>query len=105
MVRVQRNNEWYCIGCDKVLGFVLGSELVLAEDIGGKLVQTRGPNLVIKCPTCESKKVWYTADPVVRAIYQLVEAISSVAAKRMVTAVADEIRNLPKADSLEEPGK
>jgi len=94
MVKMQRNNEWYCIGCDQVLGLVLGSELTLAEGIGGEFVQTRGPNLVIKCPSCGSKKVWYTADPIVRAMYQLVDAISSVAASRMVHTISEETRKL-----------
>lgn len=86
-----KNNSWYCIGCDFILGEVLGSELTLAEGVGGKLVQTRGPNLVVVCPTCGAKKVWYTADPIVRAMYQLVDSIATVGAKRMVFIVGEEL--------------
>ena len=83
--------EWYCINhsCGAVLGNVLGSELVLGNDIKGKDVQTRGPNLVIKCPQCSTPKVWYTSDPIVRSLYQLIDATVSVMAHRMMKEVGE----------------
>lgn len=98
MVEMAKKVSWYCVSCSKILGEVLGSELTLAGGIGGENVQTRGPNLCIKCPDCGSKKIWYTSDPIVRAMYQLVDSISSVAARRMITAVAEEMREIAKAD-------
>lgn len=90
----RRVNNWYCINCSFVLGEVIGSEFHVSKDVSGEFIQTRGPNLKIKCPECGAIKIWYTSDPIVRAIYQLVDAIVSVAASQMVTKVAREIRSL-----------
>jgi len=86
-----KTTEWFCINeeCRRCLGSVLGGEFHPAEDIGGKYMQTRGPNLVIRCPDCNTPKVWYTADPITRAMYQLVDAISTQAARRMVSKVSE----------------
>lgn len=81
--------EWQCIACGRVLGEVLGGELLVGVDSG--FARTRGANLTLKCPACGAEKTWYTADPVVRAIYQLVDAISSQAAKRMVDVTVKQI--------------
>jgi hypothetical protein len=84
-------NAWYCINeeCNRELGEVLGSEFHPASDVGGENLQTRGPNLVVRCPNCGTPKVWYTADPITRAMYQLVDAISTQAAKRMISKVSE----------------
>lgn len=84
---------WYCPdkSCGNILGEVLGSELSLKGDYDIKDVRTQGPNLVIICAQCGRKKVWYTSDPVVRAMYQLVDSISSQLARRTVSSLADEL--------------
>ena len=79
--------DWYCVNCNTVLGEVLGGEFQPSKNLTGELIQTRGPNLVVTCPDCGAQKVWYTADPIVRAMYQLVDAIVSTSATRMVHAV------------------
>jgi hypothetical protein len=86
-----KTSEWFCVNdeCRRHLGSVLGGEFHPAEDIGGQHMQTRGPNLVITCPECATPKVWYTADPITRALYQLVDAISTQAARRMISKVSE----------------
>jgi rubredoxin len=79
-------SDWLCIQCGHRLGGVFGGELSPAVD--GKFLRTSGPNLVFTCPECGALKTWYTADVVVRAVYQLVNAISDVAAKSMVEQVS-----------------
>lgn len=86
-------NAWRCVGanCDYVLGFVVGGEFIPSEGIGGKLLQTRGSNLVVICPICGTKKTWYTADNITRAMYQLVDALSGVIVRRSVSIITKEI--------------
>jgi len=74
--------EWMCVDCGYILGKVLGGEL--HPDVPGAQLRTNGPNLVVTCPECSRVKVWYTADPLVRSVYQLTDAIASVAARAMV---------------------
>lgn len=74
--------EWQCVQCGYVLGHVLGGEFYPC--VPGEQMHTSGPNLAVKCPNCNFIKTFYTADPVVRALYQLVNAVSSVAARSMV---------------------
>jgi len=91
-----RNNNWYCVGtgCDEVLGEVSGNELYLSSSVSGDLINSYGPNLMVKCPRCATRKVWYTADPITRSIYQLVEAISGGLATRTVKKLSE--KTLPK---------
>lgn len=86
-----KTSEWFCVNedCRRELGSVLGGEFTPAEDIGGRLLQTRGPNLVVTCPVCGTPKVWYTADPITRALYQLVDVTATQAARRMVSKASD----------------
>jgi ribosomal protein S27E len=81
----REQREWLCVDCGHVLGHMEGGELRPAVD--GRYTITRGPNLVVECPECGFKKVFYTADPMVRALYQLVDSMSAVAAKRMVETI------------------
>ncbi len=82
---------WYCINedCRHELGSVLGGEYYPADSILGGNLQTRGPNLVVRCPECDTQKVWYTADPITRAMYQLVDAVATQGARRMVKTVSE----------------
>jgi len=83
--------EWYCVDCSKVLGHMVGGEL--QPEVDGKFIRTNGPNLNITCPECGSVKVFYTSDPVVRAVYQLVNAVSSVSAKSMIQELSRYVNN------------
>jgi hypothetical protein len=91
-----RDTRWFCINqsCGFVLGRVLGSELEVSEEVTN--LQTRGVNLAIKCPSCDTVKVWYTADPIVRAIYQLIDTVTTVSAERMVKKVSRELQDFSK---------
>ncbi len=82
-------NEWQCINCGIELGQVVGGELTPSDKVPSKNVRTRGPNLVVTCPNCGVVKCWYTADPVVRAMYQLVDALASAMAKRVLSQLSE----------------
>ncbi len=90
----KRITQWYCVSCNHVLGEVLGGEFKGAKDVPGDLIQTRGPNLVVTCPQCGGTKVWYTSDPITRALYQLVDAITTVSANRMVNVVGKRLHEM-----------
>lgn len=86
-----RDNRWFCVNqeCGFVLGNVVGSELHVGKEVTN--VSTRGVNLAIVCPECSTLKIWYTADPIVRSIYQLIDAISAESAKRLIKKVSREL--------------
>lgn len=84
-------SDWKCIGCGFVLGKVLGGEL--HPSVHGSNTRTAGPNLVVTCPECGSIKTFYTSDPVVRAIYQLLNATSAVAAESIMKKLSEARRN------------
>ncbi len=86
-------NDWLCINCGTKLGEVAGGELTPAVSVPSTNVRTRGPNLVVVCPNCGATKQWYTADPVVRAMYQLVDALATALAKRVLNQLS--IATLP----------
>lgn len=77
-----KRSDWLCINCGDSLGQVFGGEFF--PSIDGKYLRTSGPNLEVTCPRCGQRKTFYTADPIVRAIYQLVDAVATQAARRMV---------------------
>lgn len=94
----RRINNWYCVACSYVLGQVLGSEFRPDKSLTGDLLETRGPNLVVKCPECGTKKVWYTADPIVRALYQLSDALATELAGRAIKIISAQTKNIDKLD-------
>ncbi len=91
------NNDWLCINCGTKLGEVAGGELTPAEKVPSKNIRTRGPNLVVVCPDCGATKQWYTADPVVRAMYQLVDALATALAKRVIHQLS--VDTLPRKEN------
>jgi ribosomal protein S27E len=86
-----QKSDWQCIQCGRRLGGVFGGEFY--PDVPPDKLRTSGPNLVVTCPDCGAIKTWYTADPLVRAVYQLVDAIASVAARSMVEQVGRSVNN------------
>jgi ribosomal protein S27E len=84
------NTPWMCIQCGKVLGELLGGELRPDASIPGDHLKTRGPNLEVTCPDCKKVKVFYTSDPIVRATYQLVDALATGLARRAVHVISEE---------------
>lgn len=90
---MQKSSEWLCVQCSAKLGNVYGGEFYPSVD--GKNIQTRGVNLAIVCPSCGATKVWFTSDPIVRSINQLIVAISEEAARAMVNSASRELHKLP----------
>ena len=85
------NNTWVCIGCGKELGTLLGRELVITN---GTALQTQGANLVVSCPVCSKKKVWYPSDQVLRAMNQLIDALATAMAKAAIQGISTELYQL-----------
>lgn len=79
--------QWYCVSCGHVLGHVVGGEFQPA--VGGECLMTRGPNLAVTCPECGTVKTFYTADPIVRAVYQFVDAIVTVMTRRLLANLSE----------------
>lgn len=50
---------WYCPSCKEQIGSVVFGQLYLN---GTMTVNTDGPNLIVKCPHCEARKIWYAQD-------------------------------------------
>lgn len=94
---VRKSTEWYCVSCSFVLGHVIGGEFH-PDTVHGENVRTSGPNLVVTCPECGATKVFYSADPVVRAVYQLVDAISTVAARSMIKSMGAAVHQMDKKE-------
>lgn len=92
----RKTSPWYCVSCSHILGDVVGGEFQGGADLAGNAFVTRGPNLVVTCPECGAQKVWYTADPITRALYNLVDATVSVAAKQAMREFGPYIRGLSK---------
>lgn len=73
--------EWKCPDCDSFLGEVVGGEL---HPDRSNLIRTRGANLEIVCRGCGYVKVWYTNDPITRAMNQLIGVMSAEMVKTMM---------------------
>ena len=80
--------DWVCVECGCTLGHIIGGEL--QPTIDGKYCRTRGPHLVVTCPDCNASKTFYTSDTIVRAVYQLVDAIASVLAQRVLAQIGQQ---------------
>ncbi len=81
---------WVCIECGTVLGHIIGGEL--QPCVPGENCMTRGPHLLVTCPDCGKSKTFYTSDAIVRAVYQLIDAISAVMADRVLKSIANQTR-------------
>lgn len=93
----RKSTEWYCVGCSFVLGHVIGGEFH-PDTVHGSQIRTSGPNLVVTCPECGTAKVFYSADPVVRAVYQLLDAITTSAARSMIRSMGAAINEANKKE-------
>ena len=94
MAYEERDNSWYCPECNHVLGEVVGGEFKGIDQIPASAYETRGANLKVTCPECGRVKIWYTSDTIVRAVYQLVNAVAGESAKIFVREGAKRIRNI-----------
>lgn len=54
-----KQKPWPCPTCGHNLGMVLYGQLLLDK---GVQANTDGSNLVLKCPQCGNRKVWYGND-------------------------------------------
>lgn len=88
---MSKNNTWVCITCGVSLGTLVGQELY---PIDSAKIRTQGANLVITCPQCGARKVWYPADPMLRVLKQLIDVIASETAKSAIRAVGAELSQL-----------
>ena len=90
------DNFWTCVNeeCHHPLGRVVGGEFIPSDDVGGKYIKTRGPNVVIYCPECGTRKIWYTADQLTRAGYQLVDALATILMKRTMSLLTPEVTEM-----------
>jgi DNA-directed RNA polymerase subunit RPC12/RpoP len=84
-------NTWVCITCGGTLGILIGQELL---PVDGAKIRTQGANLVITCPHCGSRKIWYPADPLLRVLKQLIDVIATETAKAAIKAVSNELSQL-----------
>lgn len=86
-----RKSEWRCVGdgCTQVLGEVVGSELEISPGINGNLIHPRGSNLIITCPSCGARKVWYTSDNLDRSMHQLVEMLAQLIAYKTIQKIQE----------------
>jgi ribosomal protein S27E len=91
--------NWLCIQCGHPLGEVIGGELNVGVPEGH--ARTRGANLSVRCPECGAEKIWYTGDIILKAVYQLVDAVVAVITRRMLEVASgklmDELRELEKS--------
>jgi hypothetical protein len=55
-----------------------------ADSVPHANIRTRGVDLQIRCPQCDSVKIWYTSDPVNRAFNQLLDSLVTAFVERLV---------------------
>ena len=91
-MNMPRGTDWHCVDCDHVLGQVIGRELSPDESVPHSNIRTRGVDLSITCPNCSRVKIWYTSDPVNRAINQLLDALTTAFVNRLVPMLGDVTR-------------
>lgn len=96
-----RKSDWRCVGedCTNILGEVVGNELEISSNIPGNLIKPRGSNVIITCPVCGARKVWYTSDNLDRAVHQLVEMLAQLISYKIIQKVQE---NDLKAESGKE---
>ena len=88
---MSNKNTWVCISCGDPMGTLIGSEL---NPLDGVTLRTQGANLVLTCPNCGARKIWYPADPMLRVLKQLIDVIATETAKAAVRAVGAELSQL-----------
>lgn len=92
----EESRLWYCVNpdCGAILGWLEGRELAIRLE-GVTQAKTMGPNLLLVCAECGTKKVWYTSDVLSRATTQLVDAMAMSIAQAANRVIA---QNSLKAD-------
>ena len=88
---MSNKNTWVCIACGYSLGNLIGQELAPVQGVD---VRTQGANLVLTCPECGTRKIWFPADPLLRVLKQLIDVVASETAKSAVRSVGSELSQL-----------
>lgn len=88
--------SWYCVNstCDEVLGHIVVGEIHLADTIDPGTVESRGNGMIISCPKCGTKKVWYSSSPLVRSLEQFINVLSEIIAKRSLNIIHKDLREI-----------
>jgi hypothetical protein len=86
---------WECIGCSNTLGLLEGTELRPSPDVS---CITRNSNLALTCPKCGQVKIWYSSDPINRAIYNLIDAMVGQFSKRLLATLGENTQRIEKKD-------
>lgn len=88
--------KWYCTdrSCGGVIGYIVAGELNLSDTVDPSSVKTQGNSLVLECPKCGQKKVWFSSSPLVRSLEQFLETMSYIISKRAVNTVHKELTSL-----------
>jgi rubredoxin len=55
----RKPKPWACPSCEAEIGKVLFGQLYLSGDV---TANTDGANIVIKCPACGARKIWFAND-------------------------------------------
>lgn len=86
---------WYCVDsqCDKVLGHIVGGELHVSDRVDPSSIRSRGNGLIIECPECGTKKIWYSSSPLVRSLEQFLETMAELIARRALNIIHTELRD------------
>jgi len=74
MTNEERTSKvWYCPTCKEEIGKVIYGQLYME---GSMIVNTDGPNLVVKCPHCGARKVWFARDRMSEVISEFAKAVA-----------------------------
>ena len=69
----RRAKDWTCPSCNTKLGEVVYGQLHI---VGNMEVNTDNSNLVVKCPQCEYRKVWYAYDRLSMFIKEIADQVA-----------------------------
>jgi hypothetical protein len=69
----RKPKPWTCPSCSHPIGQVMFGQLFMSGDM---TVNTDGPNLVIKCPNCGGRKIWFASDRLSQLISEIAEQVA-----------------------------
>lgn len=70
----RKPKEWRCANreCGEVLGLVLFGQLYCDSTVS---FNTDGADIVIRCPKCDRRKIWYASDRLTALINEIADAV------------------------------